>query len=501
MNEHHSYEKHLAEKLQKAPVPDVEPSWQQMKLLLDKEMPRRGGYWKWITGLGILLLMLGGWLFTQSLPSNEGLAKSTPAVESTAGGEKTADGNSPEKTPVPQPEVSPEKTSDEKLPEAGTNNVVTKTENDDQTVHINKEEKQKEKEGEKESVKEIGGSKVDGESARTVKTNPTDEVSKQPQTSNRSGAFVDPKSKATSGVVDNREMNNLLISGQQAVGTSEESRQENLSAANLAVPPNTNDLGININQSITSTKDLPAGITAADLAKQRAKAKSLTKFMNRNFTVGFSLPLGFPLGDQKPGPYNVNARPNTISDYLPVPHVQYFVNDKVYLQSEIQFMTPQYIQPVLLYQRKVDQPSNNTALYYSTYARKLYYFNVPLAIHYSPFKNFYLGTGLQFSSLLSGVAMYEERRSFGSTGRDTLVSMRYEKFKNDTLSRAIDGSEFRLMLDANYYWNKFTVGLRYNQALSNYISVRLTPTAPNFQDKNKSLQFYLRYNLWENKKK
>ena len=495
MNEHHSYEKHLAEKLQKAPVPDVEPSWQQMKLLLDKEMPRRGGYWKWLTGLGILLLMLGGWIFTQSLPSNEGLAKSTPAVESTANGQETADGNSSEKIVVPQPEVSPEKTSAEKLPEAGTNNAVTKTENDDQTVLINQKEKQKE------SELEIGDSRVDGESARTVKTNPTEEATNKPQASNRSSAFVGPKSKASSGAVDNQAMNNLLISGQQPLAKSENVTQENLSAANLAVPHNTNDLGIHINQSITSTKNLPAGITAADLAKQRAKAKSLTKFMNRKFTVGFSLPLGFPLGDQKPGPYNVNARPNTISDYLPVPHVQYFVNDKVYVQSEIQFMTPQYIQPVLLYQRKVDQPSNNTALYYSTYARKLYYFNVPLAIHYSPFRNFYLGTGLQFSSLLSGVAMYEERRSFGATGRDTLVSMRYEKFKNDTLSSAIDGSEFRLMLDANYYWNRFTVGLRYNQALSNYISVRLTPSAPYFQDKNKSLQFYLRYNLWENKKK
>ena len=64
MNEQQRYEKHLAEKLQQLPVPDVEPNWQQMKLLLDKEMPRGGGHWRWITGTGILLLMLGGtWLF------------------------------------------------------------------------------------------------------------------------------------------------------------------------------------------------------------------------------------------------------------------------------------------------------------------------------------------------------------------------------------------------------------------------------------------------------
>jgi hypothetical protein len=57
------------------------------------------------------------------------------------------------------------------------------------------------------------------------------------------------------------------------------------------------------------------------------------------------------------------------------------------------------------------------------------------------------------------------------------------------------------MLDANYYWKQFTVGLRYNQALSDYVSFRLNNISPLFQDKNKSLQFYLRYNLWEDYKR
>ena len=56
-------------------------------------------------------------------------------------------------------------------------------------------------------------------------------------------------------------------------------------------------------------------------------------------------------------------------------------------------------------------------------------------------------------------------------------------------------------MDANYYWNRFTVGLRYNQALSNYVSLRISAVSPAIADKNKSLQFYLRYNLWEDKKK
>jgi hypothetical protein len=164
-------------------------------------------------------------------------------------------------------------------------------------------------------------------------------------------------------------------------------------------------------------------------------------------------------------------------------------------------MNPQYIQPVLLFQQKSEVASTNTTYYNSVYAKKLYYFNIPVGVHYSPFHHFYLGTGLQFSSLVSGVALHERTKSVGSSNRYDLVSQSYSRFKNDTISNRIDNNEFRLMLDANYYWRQFTVGLRYNQALSNYVSFRLNSASPLFQDKNKSLQFYLRYNLWENHKK
>ena len=54
----------------------------------------------------------------------------------------------------------------------------------------------------------------------------------------------------------------------------------------------------------------------------------------------------------------------------------------------------------------------------------------------------------------------------------------------------------KLLLEDNLPWD-----LRYNQALSNYVSFRLSNISPLFTDKNKSLQFYLRYNLWEDYRK
>ncbi len=227
---------------------------------------------------------------------------------------------------------------------------------------------------------------------------------------------------------------------------------------------------------------------------------------DKNFVIGLTLPLSMPLSDQRVLSYNVNAGINTISDYIPSPNLQYHFNQTSYIQAEIQIANPQHIQPVLLSQSKYEvsgQQGSYRFMTKSVFARKLYYFNLPIGINYSPFKNFYLGTGLQFSSLMSGVGFSETRgyNSLGPSSRDTLFNANYFKFGNDSLSGRLNNSEVRLTLDANYYWKKFTLGMRYNQALNNYVSIQVVPNTPVFTDRNKALQIYLRYNLWEDRKK
>ena len=507
MNEHQRYEKHLAEKFQQLPVPDVEPNWQQMKLLLDKEMPHGGGYWRWITGVGILLLMLGGtWLFISRQDNG------------TVAGTK------------------PNQQSDAAKKEAPSESAITKS--SDKTVE-NKEQNVAD-------VEAIADNNNDQLSNKTKtgnieKTLPNTDISNtpsgQPDKINYDTKGLSPnknnvsKKNSPASRPDNRR---ALGPGQNEIALSSEpidnkqSSRQNAGVAGRS--PDVNDelslkmsvpryetrnhvsefevnklAGEKIKQEYTSLlaeKNSENLKTQKSVSKSKtAKSKAWAAVENRTVALGLSLPLGFPLGDQKPGPYNINAKPNTVSDFLPVPHLQYHLNNKVYLQTELQIANPQFIQPVLLFQNRTVYPSTSTVHSSSVYAKKLYYFNVPVGIHYSPFEHFYLGTGLQFSSLLSGVAMQEETSSVIGSGTTNILTQEYTKFKNDSISNMMDNSEFRLMLDANYYWKQFTVGLRYNQAFSNYISFKLNPTTPYFQDKNKSLQFYLRYNLWETYKK
>jgi hypothetical protein len=228
---------------------------------------------------------------------------------------------------------------------------------------------------------------------------------------------------------------------------------------------------------------------------------------DKTFAFGLSLPMGFPIGDQKPLAYNSNAGVNTISDYIPSPHFQYHFNNKTYIQAGLQFKAPQFIHPLLLYQNQkmYQQGPSLVEMITNITARKLYYFNVPITIYHSPLKNFYMGAGLQYSNLLSGVAQYEQvEKKYGPIGppQEFLVKNYFTRFRNDSLSSRLNGREVRLLVDMSYYWSRFTVGLQYSQAFNNYVSIQVNPPlSPYTFDKNKSLQFYLRYNIWEDKKR
>ena len=504
MNEQQPYERHLAEKFQQLPLPDVEPNWQQMKLLLDKEMPRGGGYWRWITGLGILLLMLGGtWFFISRKDSGdiaqvvkehpvttEKQESSSPAADRTSAkaNEKKADVPAQDNTSVIAADESlikspNTKTIDENLPNSSDNNnpgSSTKVNSqNDKSIPVNRDQHTPEN---NDRVRNEKSADLRGSDEPLRLNRQNIPGNRDPQ--DKSGSEKSALASSINAQDDFIKNARVQYEGQKLFGDIEVDKliRDSIKRNYSEIFP---DAGLDQSSGKLSGKT------------KSAKPTPIESVQNRVVAVGLSLPMGFPLGDQKPGAYNINARPNTISDFLPVPHLQYHINNKVYLQTEVQLMNPQFIQPVLLFQNKTEFPSTNTVHYNSVYARKLYYFNLPVGIHYSPFPHFYLGTGLQFSSLVSGVAMHEETSFVIGSGQYNLLSQRYSKFKNDSISNRIDNSEFRLMLDANYYWRQFTVGLRYNQALSNYVSFRLNNVTPLFTDKNKSLQFYLRYNLWE----
>ncbi len=498
MSEKHLYEKHLAEKLQQlSPPPDMEGNWQKMKALLDDDSPRGGGYKRWWRiGVIAAILLTGSWFVITQLsttnqsdklvaaqtpnPANVDEKRSSPAEDGTSANPNTPRANGTATTPAPDNEVastagapisnSPAADGSSPAKDAGAVRPSPGKPNSGSTNTVNKD-----------PDRNLFAADI-GPRNSTTRNNPG-RKNNTPTTTNNS--TIDDRTVLNNKKINANNQDARIDRVQPEAKYSPLLENVNYTASLSPAPAE--NLKTDFNTATVSKTTLSSKTSRAARSKQE-----------KTCAFGISLPLAFPLGDQKALSYNFNAGANTVSDYLPAPHVQYHLNKKTYLQTELQFVSPQYIRPILLYETRT--PQSGYYVYNSIYARKLYYFNLPIGIHHSPFPNFYLGTGLQFSSLLSGVGLYEETKRNMNGQAVSLLSERYGRLSGDTLSDRMNRAEVRLMLEANYYVNRFTFGLRYNQAFNNYVSFQLNSLTPYTFDKNKALLFYLRYNLWEQKK-
>ena len=222
------------------------------------------------------------------------------------------------------------------------------------------------------------------------------------------------------------------------------------------------------------------------------------------WAAGIALNAGITLGAQNRYNYTANAKSGTLSDYIPSPYLQYHLNNYVYLQTELNFITPQYTPQLLVY-RKDNEITAQAGISQqkSIYIKKLYYFNWPVSLHYSPVSNLYFSGGIQFSSFQSGLAAIEEKQFTTALGPDhaSNISTSVLKFKDDSIAAKIAPNEWRWQVGAEYYWNRFSVGLRYNRSFKDAINTKASPSLPATVNRNESLLFFVRYNLFESRKK
>jgi hypothetical protein len=248
----------------------------------------------------------------------------------------------------------------------------------------------------------------------------------------------------------------------------------------------------------------PGGLDQKQVEKQMHKEERKTKRADaatnrkpffgektdRWFAAGLAPYQNFAVASQQSYNYNSSANKGTALDYLPAPYLQFHLTDRVYVLGEFQFNSPQATSSLLLSNKEITPAGSQSSYIQNIYLRKLYYFNMPFSFYYSPVKNIYFGSGLQFSSLNSGIAYLEQK----NTNNQLLYSETF-KIKEDSLAAKLSGSEWRYLFDANYYWKRFMFGFRYNQALGDYIDLRVNNVLPPSRARNQAFQLYFRYNI------
>jgi hypothetical protein len=229
---------------------------------------------------------------------------------------------------------------------------------------------------------------------------------------------------------------------------------------------------------------------------KRPRGKDSTRIL---WAAGLQDSKSFPVGAQQALPFNANLKKDLWFDYVPTPYFQYYVSRKLGFQAALQFNSPQYTESVSIYKAPDSGPPGLYARDTVVVVKKLYYFNVPLTVYYSPFRNFFLGAGIQFSNLRNGVAFQNNVSHYTGTGTgqpDSVLGSKVVALKdNRPAYNNLRKTEWRALFETDYYWKRLTLGLQYQQALGQYLYKPVDGSTGS--DRNSSFNLYLRYNLLE----
>jgi hypothetical protein len=180
-------------------------------------------------------------------------------------------------------------------------------------------------------------------------------------------------------------------------------------------------------------------------------------------------------------------------DYIPVPSIRYYVRPKLYLQLEARIHAPQYTPRDLMFSYKY----SDTFYSAPVYIKKLFYLQVPVSVHYSPADNWSVGLGLQYSHYGKGIVQAGDSNVY--IGPLSAFPMAFVK-----------QPEFRGLVSLDYTCRNWVLGASYDEAFTRAITVRVLNPVANPQAgvlqqpppvRNSSLQLYLRYILWDGRKK
>ena len=551
MNNLQPYEKHLADKLHQVPVPDKNEGWIEMRKLLDRDMPEGGGGWSgnrkwWWMGITVAIIIAGLWTSQQfnekqqiaAQPGNttvnesrlnessgstneeQNLVSANNEVNSAQNKKSSTieNANTENNAIIKNNSASPNKRSEKMevkpdakdLGKAPVNTDIVSRENENDKIQNNNivvahNAAQVTTSTHKHSLSNKPGINNSVSQSKNLPFLPAKNDSKGMVSNVLNAGSATDNPRATAGGI------NVYKSPEENAFVSAYIAPENLTEQTFHTP---GDEFENFPAEKQPLKAEPGKTDKAFAKEMRKKSMpednrrmskrsmrgiGLEKDQNLTFAAGLSIPQSFAIGTQQSPSYGVNAKQGKASDYIPVPFFQYHVNNRLFLQTELQFQSPQLTDRLLISQTQHQMSPAVGMLEKNVYVEKLYYFNIPINVYFSPARNFYIGSGIQYSSLLSGVATYQDNRYVNGSLQNS--SSRVQGFKDDSVAAKLAPSEFRYQLEGNYYFNRFTFGARYNQALKQFVNVQPSPTLPFTQGRNKSFLIYLRYNIWEERKK
>jgi hypothetical protein len=257
-----------------------------------------------------------------------------------------------------------------------------------------------------------------------------------------------------------------------------------------------------------SAASKPSLLKAGGMNNLRSAVRESRKSVQNGITgqgehsmaAGIEIKKYFPFGSQMHSSYNINAKENLLSDYIPGVYFRYNLSNRIYLQAAFHISSPQYCRSSEIDSR-TDSLTFTTNVYTTRTTtltlEKLYYADIPVTFHFRVFKCFSFGAGLQFSMLRNGVGMEETKlNGYGSIPDSIISNLPVSLRDHSDAYSHLNKIDWRLLLDLGYQYKRFGFGVRYQQGLASYLKGSQTIQGGK---KNSALGVYVQMDLWRKK--
>ncbi len=261
------------------------------------------------------------------------------------------------------------------------------------------------------------------------------------------------------------------------------------------------------NNEIIKTDSIPHKSTDTSATKKEIKiaytatVKKIKKDSSTKRQIYFAAGLGLyqqlPVDGQKLVPYNSLGRKSTLADYVPSIYFRMYQDKKWFVQSEFRYGAPQNTKEIIYKQQKLIDTNSNTTFTTSTKLKKTFYHQLPISFNYFLLPKLSVGAGISWNRFSNAIIEKEDKATNNITMVDSI------QVRTITHSQKPDSnfvtSYFQALFETQYELKRLSFGARYSFGLQPYIKFQL-PGGQKQEEKNSSLQVFIRYNLWESGK-
>lgn len=521
------YEEQLAQQWNDLPLPDENTAWADMKRRLDEDDDkpvvawwRRGcGLW----GLLLLLLLAVGWFIVrpekwfsnskkektvaneETIPGNQkdkgGDTRGNNTNDKNGNDQQTNSSNDPNNVNTPADTNTPgnnNNAGNSTSSTANTNTSNTKP-GDGNTVPVNNQTGIDRSNTTNPTTRNRNNSRNPDRSVINSSINQSTEQSG----GSRSGGRRNPTRPPVSTKPDQPSAG--IVPGQLPVDPVDGSSKNPTTAVQPDSPAVATPKVIVTDTAIAKTKSPVDSINKKDSAIQKPVAVSTDKDKNKKktyFSAGIAVHQLVPVAGQKTSPYNSLGRKGTLLDYIPSAYLRFHKEEKWFIQAEFRYGAPQYTKNNFLYDQLIVPDTGQNPRYVhttSTRLQKTYYHQLLFSFNYYVLPNWSLGAGIIWNRFSTAVSESEIIRHDNFLQIDSLFPKTIMKVSADTATQ-FSKSYFQAMFETQYQWKRFSIGGRYAVGIDPYIRFTLPNQSPR-QERNQSLQIFLRYQLWRSKSK